>query len=66
MEKGDANWACYQTQVQLLAVQESNTERQVLGKRKDSFIEETGNPGEKVDSCPKEPTPSCPSGGKSF
>ena len=27
----------------------------MLGKRKDSFIEEASNSGEKVDSCPKEP-----------
>ena len=26
-------------------------EKQVLGERKDSFIEEAGNPSEKVDSC---------------
>ena len=25
-----------------------------------SFIAESGNPGEKVDSCPKEPTPPSP------
>ena len=25
----------------------------MLDKRKDSFIEEAGNPREKVDSCPK-------------
>ena len=31
----------------------------MLDKRKHSFIEESGNPGEKVDSCPKEPTPLC-------
>ena len=29
----------------------------MLGKRQDSFIEEAGSPGEKVDSCPKGPTP---------
>ena len=29
----------------------------MLGKRKDSFVEEAGSPGEKVDSYPKEPTP---------
>ena len=32
----------------------------MLGERKDSFTEEAGNPGEKVDSCPKEPTPNSP------
>ena len=32
----------------------------MLDKRKDSFIEEAGDPGEKVDSCPKEPTPNSP------
>ena len=32
----------------------------MLGKRKDSFIEEAGNPGEKEDSCPKEPPPGSP------
>ena len=32
----------------------------MLGKRKDSFIEEAGNPGEEVDSCPKEQTPDSP------
>lgn len=26
-----------------------------MGKRKDSFIEEASTPGEKMDSCPKEP-----------
>lgn len=26
-------------------------------KRKEGFIEQTGNPGEKVDSCPRAPTP---------
>ena len=31
-----------------------------MGKRKDSFIEEASNPGEKVDSYPKEPTPNTP------
>ena len=31
-------------------------ERQVLKERKDSFIEEASNSGEKVDSCPKETT----------
>ena len=29
----------------------------MLGKRKDSFIEEAGSPGEKTDSCPKGPSP---------
>lgn len=29
-------------------------------KSKDSFIEEDGNPKEKVDSCPKEPSPNSP------
>lgn len=48
---------CYWTQVQLFIAQEPNTKRQVLGKRKDTFIEEASNPGEKVDSCPKEPIP---------
>ena len=38
------------------AARKYNIERQVLGKRKDSFIEEVGNLGEKVDSCLK-PTP---------
>jgi len=52
-------WPCYQTQVQLLIAQESNADRQVLGKRKASFIEEVRNPGENVKSCPKEPTPTC-------
>ena len=28
----------------------------MLARRKDSFIEEGRNPGEKVDSCPKELT----------
>ena len=58
--------SCSWTQVWLLVIQESNTERQVLGKRKDSFIEEAHNPGEKVGSCPKELTPPCPSGSQSF
>ena len=51
---------------QYYGTQESNTERKVLGKRKNSFIEEAGNHWEKVDSSPKEPTPHCQSGGKSF
>ena len=29
----------------------------MLGKRKDTFLEEASNPGKKVDSCPEEPTP---------
>ena len=58
--------SCFWTQVWLLVTQESNTERQVLGKRKDSFIEEARNPREKVGSCPKELTPPCPSGSQSF
>lgn len=45
------------TQVQLLVAQESNTERQVWGKWKDSFIEEAINPREKGDSCPKPNSP---------
>ena len=57
---------CYWAQVQLFIAQEPNTKRQVLGKRKDTFTEEASNPGEKVDSCPKEPTPSCPPGGRVF
>lgn len=48
---------CYQTWVQLLVTQESDTERQVLSKRKESFTEEAGNPGYKVDLCLKGPTP---------
>lgn len=69
-------WVCYTlvmlwrkrswTQVRLLVAQESGTERHVVGKRRDSFIEEAGNPGEKVDSCPKAPTSCCPSGNKRF
>ena len=51
---------CYLTQVWLLVAQEYNTERQVVGKRQDSFVEEASNPGMKVDSCPKEPTPNSP------
>ena len=35
------------------------TERQVLGNRLDSFIAETSNVGEKVDSCLKEQTACC-------
>ena len=34
---------------QLLITQESNTERQVWGKIKDSFIEETSSSGETED-----------------
>ena len=30
-----------------------------MSKRKDSFAEEASNPGEKVESCPKEPTIPC-------
>ena len=58
-----SRWPCgpgslsgYQTQVQLFVAQEINIERQVLGKRKDSFLEEASNSEKKVDSCPKEPT----------
>ena len=43
---------------------ESNTERQVLDRRKCCFIEEASNSGEKLDSCPKEPTLHCQSGGR--
>ena len=32
------NTKCYQTQVQLFVVQETNTERQALDKKKDNFI----------------------------
>lgn len=53
----EKKWYCYLTQVWLLITQESNTERQILGKRKDNFIEKAGNPREKVDSCPKESSP---------
>ena len=56
----------YQAQVQLCVAQEINIERHVLGKRKDSFLEEASNPGKKVDSCPEEPTHHWWSGGKSF
>lgn len=31
-----------------------------MGKRKNTFIDEASNPGEKVDSCPKESTPNFP------
>ena len=48
---------CYQAWVQLLVTQESNTKRRVLGKRKESFTEDAGIPGYKVDLCPKGPTP---------
>ena len=41
----------------MLVAQESITERQVLCKRKDSFVEEADSPGVKVDSCPKEQLP---------
>ena len=61
-----SNSYCYQTQVQLLAAQESNTERQVLGKRKDGFTEEAGNPGEMVDSRPKEPASHSPGFARRF
>lgn len=36
-------------QVLLLNSQKSNTGRKKLDIRKDSFVEETGNPGEKVE-----------------
>ena len=39
---------------------ESHREREVLGKRKDRLIEEAGNPGKEVESCPNEPTPYSP------
>lgn len=48
---------CYQTQVWLLVAQYPNTEKQVVSRRKDSFFEEGGNPGEEVDSCPKDQLP---------
>ena len=48
---------CYQTQVWLLVAQHPNTEKQVVSRRKDSFFEEGGNPGEEVDSCPKDQLP---------
>lgn len=51
--------SCYQTQVWLLLTQESKTERRVLARGKDRYIEEADNPGEQVDSCPKEPTSHC-------
>ena len=57
---------CYQTLVQVFVIQELNTERQILNKRKDNFVEEDRNPGEKVDSCPKEQTPPCWLGAKFF
>ena len=44
----------------------ANTERQVLGGKTDSFTEEAGNSGMKVDLCPKESTPHCQSGGGGF
>ena len=50
----------------MLVAQESNTERQVLDRRKDNFIEKGDNPGEKVDSCPKETTPHCQQGTRDF
>ena len=57
---------CYWIQVCLLMAQESNMETQVFSKRKDNFIEEAGNPAEKVDSCSKEPTLYCWSGVRAF
>ena len=59
-------WYCYLTQVGLLIAQESNTERQILGKRKDSFIEKAGNPREKADSCPRDSSPHCNQGATVF
>ena len=46
--------------------QESNTERQVLAERKDSFTGEASYPVEKLDARPQEPTSHCGSGGKGF
>ena len=40
-------WWSYQTQVQLLVTQESNTEKQVLDRKNNSFIEEARR-GKKV------------------
>ena len=40
-----------------LSLKNPSLERQVLNERKNSFIEKASNPAEKVDSCPKEPTP---------
>ena len=37
--------------------QYSKTETQVVSRRKDSFFEEMGHPGEGVDSCPKDQPP---------
>ena len=56
----------YEIQFWLLIVQESNTEKQALGKKKCSFIEEPGNLGVKMDLCLKKLTLHCQSGGKSF
>ena len=44
---------------QLLITQESNTERQVWGIIKDSFVEESSSSGEIEDQCTKEPAPPC-------
>ena len=57
---------CYQTQVWLLVAQYPNTEKQVVSRRKDSFFEEGGNPGEEVDSCTKELTSTVDQGTRSF
>lgn len=47
----------YQTQVWLLVAQYPNTEKQVVSRRKDSFFEEVGSPGEEVDCVPKTSLP---------
>ena len=41
----------------MLVAQYSKTEKQVVSRRKDSFFEEMGPPGEEVDSCPKDQPP---------
>lgn len=38
----------------------------MLGKGKDSFIEEASNPGEEVDSCTKELTSTVDQGTRAF
>ena len=44
----------------------SNAKRQMLGKRKGSFTEEAGSPGEKGNSCPREPAPQLPVRGQAI
>ena len=59
-------WFCYQTQVWVLATWKPILEKQVLAWKERLLYSGGQQLGEKLDSCPKEPTPHCWSRGKSF